>query len=224
MAIPSENGKIAAVDVDNYIMAFYQDDNHGHMIFPGMVYISYPTEYGTIYSRKELEVLSRICQKHHVPLYLDGARLGYGLMSEEADLTIADIARLCDVFYIGGTKVGDLFGEAVVLTQNNEPKHFTTLIKRHGALLAKGRLLGVQFLELFTNNLYFEISHLAVKLAMKMKVDFLEKGYQLYIDSPNNQQFFVLSNDKLAELEAKVHFAFWERYDDRHSFVRFATS
>ena len=173
------------------------------MVFPGMVYISHPTEYGTLYTKPELESLSKVCQKHNLPLFMDGARLGYGLMSDQSDLTIEDVAKYCDIFYIGGTKIGALCGEAIVFTKQNEPKQFTTRIKHHGALLAKGRLTGIQFLELFNDDLYFKISRHAIEMANKMKAGFLEKGYQLYFDSPTNQQFFILSNEKISELEQK---------------------
>lgn len=200
LSLPAKEGKIKAEDVDNLVETFYQDANYQHMVFPGMVYISYPTEYGTLYSKKELEALAAVCQKHKIPLYLDGARLGYGLASPSADVTIQDIARLCDIFYIGGTKIGALCGEAIVFTKNNEPKNFTTLIKQHGALLAKGRLIGIQFLELFSDNLYFDISQHAINMAMKLKTGMLAKGYQQYLDSPTNQQFLVIPNEKINEL------------------------
>lgn len=224
LSIPSNEGKITAKDVDNLIRDFYNDKNYEHMVFPGMVYISYPTEYGTLYSREELIALSNMCKKHDIPLYLDGARLGYGWASHESDLTIKDIAKYCDVFYIGGTKIGGLCGEAVVFTNNNEPNHFTTLIKQHGALLAKGRLVSIQFLELFNNNLYFEISQHAVNMALKIKNALLEKGYKLYFDSPTNQQFIVINNSKLKQLQEKIKFSFWEKYDDENTVIRFATS
>lgn len=143
LAIPGVEGKINAKEVDEYIETFYDDANYKHMVFPGMVYITYPTEYGSLYSKEELQALAKVCHKHNIPLYIDGARLGYGLVSEQADVTIADIAEISDIFYIGGTKVGALCGEAVVFTKNNEPKHFITQVKQHGGLLAKGRLLGV---------------------------------------------------------------------------------
>lgn len=189
-----------------------------------MVYISHPTEYGTLYTKEELNSLAKVCRQHEIPLFMDGARLGYGLMSENTDVTIEDVAKYCDIFYIGGTKIGALCGEAIVFTKNNEPKNFTTIIKHHGALLAKGRLTGIQFLELFTDDLYFKISKHAIDMAKKVKNGFLENGYQVYFDSPTNQQFFVLSNDKIKELEKKVKFAVWEKYDDNHRVVRFATS
>lgn len=224
LTIPSSEGKITANGVEDYIETFNSDFKRDHMVFPGMVYISHPTEYGTLYSKSELEALSNVCRKHNLPLFMDGARLGYGLMSDHSDMTIEDVANYCDIFYIGGTKIGALCGEAVVFTKQNEPKHFTTRIKHHGALLAKGRLTGIQFLELFTDDLYFKISRHAIEMANKMKEGFLKKGYRLYFDSPTNQQFFILSNDKINELKQKVKFAVWEKYDDQHRVVRFATS
>ncbi len=224
LAIPSSEGKITAKGVEDYLDTFNSDFKRDHMVFPGMVYISHPTEYGTLYTKPELESLSKVCQKHNLPLFMDGARLGYGLMSDQSDLTIEDVAKYCDIFYIGGTKIGALCGEAIVFTKQNEPKQFTTRIKHHGALLAKGRLTGIQFLELFNDDLYFKISRHAIEMANKIKAGFLEKGYQLYFDSPTNQQFFILSNEKISELEQKVKFAIWEKYDDQHRVVRFATS
>lgn len=224
LAIPSHEGKITPKAVNEYLDTFYNDFKREHMVFPGMVYISHPTEYGTLYSKDELKDLALVCKEHKIPLFMDGARLGYGLMSDQSDLTFEDIAKYCDIFYIGGTKIGALCGEAIVFTKNNEPKHFTTRIKQHGALLAKGRLIGVQFLELFTNNLYLDISRHAINMANKMKKGFLDKGYQVYFDSPTNQQFFVLSEEKIKELQQKVKFAVWEKYDDNHRVVRFATS
>ena len=224
LAVPSHEGKISPKEVNTYLETFYNDFKREHMVFPGMVYISHPTEYGTLYSKEELRNLSEVCKEHHIPLFMDGARLGYGLMSNETDVTIEDIANYCDIFYIGGTKIGALCGEAIVFTNNNEPKHFTTRIKQHGALLAKGRLVGIQFLELFTNNLYFDISRHAINMANKMKQGFINKGYKVYFDSPTNQQFFVLNDDKIKDLQSKVKFAIWEKYDDTHRVVRFATS
>ena len=192
LQLPEKDGKIDPADLQEYLQNFEADANHDHMVFPGMVYISHPTEYGTLYSKKELEELSIVCHEYDAPLYLDGARLGYGLVSEENDVTLADIASLCDAFYIGGTKVGALCGEAVVFPKNNAPKHFMTIIKQHGALLAKGRLLGVQFDTLFTDDLYLTISKNAIKTANTLKEALKEKGYTFYIDSPTNQIFLVL--------------------------------
>ena len=189
-----------------------------------MVYLSFPTEYGTLYSKDELTAISDVCRKYELPLYIDGARLGYGLASHQNDVTLEELARLCDVFYIGGTKVGALCGEAVVFTKNNAPKHFLTQIKQHGALLAKGRLLGIQFDTLFTDQLYMRISEHAIDMAEKLKSLFTQKGYRFFIDSPTNQQFMILDNEKLKELSEKVEFSFWEIYDETHTVVRFATS
>ena len=224
MTLPQHNGRIDPEELETYVRDYYQDETYEHMVFPGMVYISHPTEYGTLYSLNELREISSICHQYEIPLYLDGARLGYGLMSKHTDLSLQDIAKYCDVFYIGGTKVGALCGEAVVFTKGNTPRHFMTLVKQHGALLAKGRLLGIQFDTLFTDNLYFEISHHAIRMAEKLKRIFEEKGYQFYIDSPTNQQFVILENEQMAHLQEKVRFSFWEAYDEDHTVVRFATS
>ena len=218
------DGKLEASVIKQFLEQFYKDENHEHMVFPGMVYVSYPTEYGTLYTKKELTDISKVCKEYEVPLFLDGARLGYGLMSREADLSLEDIAELCDVFYIGGTKVGALCGEAVVFTKNNMPKHFVNHVKRHGALMAKGRLLGVQFDALFTDGLYFEISKNAIDMAEKMKDIFKEKGYRFYMESPTNQQFFIIENERLEKLKEKVRFGFWGKYDETHTVVRFASS
>ena len=223
LELPEKNGKICASDLKELVETFYGDDNHEHMVFPGMVYISHPTEYGTLYTKKELEEISEVCHKYDLPLFLDGARLGYGLVSPETDVTLEDIARYTDVFYIGGTKVGALCGEAVVFTKK-APKHFMTMVKQQGALLAKGRLLGIQFDTLFTDDLYTKISKNAIETAMKLKKALQEKGYQLYLDSPTNQQFVVLENKKKEELGKKVQFDFWEKYDEDHTVIRFATS
>ncbi len=224
LTLPHYEGKLMGKDLKDYLERFYNDGNHEHMVFPGMVYISYPTENGTIYSREELGQIYDICRQYEIPLFIDGARLGYGLMSSEADMTLADIAGLCDVFYIGGTKVGALCGEAVVFTKNNTPKHFTTIIKQHGALLAKGRLLGIQFDTLFTDDLYWELSRHAIEMADKLKSVLREKGYSFAWETPTNQQFVILENNKMKELREKVAFSFWEKYDESHTVVRFATS
>ncbi len=216
-------GKIRATDLKVLVDTFYGDDNHEHMVFPGAVYISHPTEYGTLYSKKELEEISAVCKEYHLPLFLDGARLGYGLMSKRTDVTIEDIARLVDVFYIGGTKVGALFGEAVVFTKGVPTKHPVPIIKQHGALLAKGWLLGLQFDTLFTDNLYMDISRNAIDMAQLLREGLESKGYQIYIDSPTNQQFIVMDNDKLEKLSEHVRYGFWEKYDDTHTVIRLAT-
>lgn len=224
LTVPEYQGKMKAEDVKELLVKFYHDGTHDHMVFPGMVYISYPTEYGTIYSKEELTALYDVCKEYSIPLYIDGARLGYGLMSRQADITFAELAKLCDVFYIGGTKVGALCGEAVVFTHKNMPKHFVTSVKQHGGLLAKGRLLGIQFDALFTDNLYFEISKHAIDMAERIKEGFVKRGYDLLIDSPTNQQFIVLDNAKLEELTGKVGFEIWEPVDENRTAVRFASS
>jgi len=224
LTLPNHQGKVDSVELKAYLQNFYADENYEHMVFPGMLYISHPTEYGTLYSKRELAELANICREYEIPLYMDGARLGYGLMSKETDVTLADIAMLCDVFYIGGTKVGALCGEAVVFTKNNTPKHFMTQVKQHGALVAKGRLLGVQFDALFTNDLYLEIGAHAIKMAEKLKEVLQEKGCQFYLDSPTNQQFIVVENSKLQALGEKITYSFWEAYDENHTVIRLATS
>ena len=224
LPLPHTLGKLKAEDVKALIEAFYNDEAHEHMVFPGMVYISHPTEYGTLYSLEELTALSEICRSYNIPLFMDGARLAYGLMSNQTDVTLQDIARLCDVFYIGGTKAGALCGEAVVFTRNNTPAHWMNLIKKRGALLAKGRLLGVQFDALFTDNLFFEIGKHAIKMAEKVKEICAAKGYSFYIDSPTNQQFVVLDKETLERLRKEIAFNIWEWVDDDHAVVRFATA
>ncbi len=224
LSIPQYDGKMKAEDLESYLKTFWQDESHEHMVFPGMVYISHPTEYGTLYTKQELADLSAICKRYDIPLYLDGARLGYGLMSKSTDVTLPDIAELCDVFYIGGTKVGALCGEALVFTKHNMPKYFVTHVKQHGALLAKGRLAGVQFDTLFTDNLYFDISRHAIEMAELLKQGLAEKGYTFHLDSPTNQQFIVLDDEKYNELQKHVRCCFWEKPDDTHTVVRFATS
>ena len=192
LSLAGKDGKIAAADLENYVARFYADDSYEHMVFPGMVYISFPTEYGTLYSKKELQEIYEVCKKRDLPLFVDGARLGYGLASSENDVTLEELAQLCDVFYIGGTKVGALCGEAVVFTNRRAPKYFVTQIKQHGALLAKGRLLGIQFDTLFTNDRYFKISEHAIYMAEKLKQLFAEKRYRFYLDSPTNQQLSLI--------------------------------
>ena len=223
LEVPHKDGKIEAAVLKKYLEDYYADRNHEHMVFPGMVYISYPTEYGTIYTKKELAALSDLCGAYRILLFLDGARLGYGLMSGACDMTLQDIAKLTDVFYIGGTKVGALCGEAVVFTKRNKPCHFMTSVKKRGALLAKGRLLGVQFDALFTDGLYFEISRHAIEMAEELTEIFRGADLPFYLDSPTNQKFIVLENRRMEKLKEQVRFGFWEKYDQDHTVVRFAT-
>ena len=209
---------------DYYLAGYFADENHEHMTRPGMVYISHPTEYGTLYSKAELSEISEVCREYEIPLFLDGARLGYGIMSYDTDVTLQDVGKLCDVFYIGGTKVGALCGEAVVFTRGNKPKHFLTSIKRRGALIAKGRLLGVQFDTLFTDDLYFKISKHAIDMAEKLKDICRAHELSMFLESPTNQQFVVFEDEKLIKLQKKVAVSFWEKPDKNHTVVRLATS
>lgn len=224
LTLPQYDGKIKAEDIEKYISDFYRDETYEHMVAPGMVYISHPTEYGTLYTLDELENLSKVCRKSNIPLYMDGARLGYGLAAEDTDVTLKDVARLCDVFYIGGTKVGALFGEAVVAADPKRLPHFFSLIKQHGALLAKGRLQGIQFETLFTNGLYLNISKHAVRMAMKLKQAFKDKGYKIYIDSPTNQQFICMPNTEIDRLSQHAGFELWGPRGEQESVVRFVTN
>lgn len=224
LTLPHQDGKLSAKAVADYLETFYADGNHSHMVYPGMVYISHPTEYGTLYNQQELEDLSRICHDYQIPLFLDGARLGYGLAAKETDLDLPTIARLCSAFYIGGTKMGALAGEALVFTKKNMPKHFMTIVKQHGALLAKGRLYGIQFDQFFTDNLYMEIGEKALVLAEELKAILKEKGYRFYLESPTNQQFIIVENSQLDSLSQKIAYSFWEKYDDNHTVIRLATS
>lgn len=223
LTLPEHNGKLDAAEVEEYIATFYKDANHEHMVKPGMVYISHPTEYGTLYTKAELEALHSVCAKYDIPLFLDGARLGYGLAATGTDVTLETIADNCDVFYIGGTKVGAMFGEAVVFT-GKAPEGFFSIIKQNGALLAKGWMLGVQFDELFTDGLYMKCGKNAIDCAERLKAGLISKGYNMYLDSPTNQQFIVIETAKLEELGKQVAYGFMETYDAEHTVIRFATS
>ncbi len=224
LPLPHRDGKLNAADVAAYIRNFYADENNEHMVAPGMVYISHPTEYGTLYTKAELAALAAVCRDADIPLYMDGARLGYGLMSRDTDLTPADIATLCDVFYIGGTKVGALCGEALVFPHGGMPRRFLAQVKQHGALLAKGRVLGVQFDALFTDNLYWRISRHAIDAAETLKTILRDKGYTFFLETPTNQQFLLMEDAALARLTGKVAYSYWEKPDDTHTVIRLATS
>ncbi len=224
LTLPSHEGKLDAQELSVYLSDFYANSDYEHKVIPGMVYITYPTEYGTLYSKAELQALSNICRNYKIPLFIDGARLGYGLAAMEADVDLATIAELSDVFYIGGTKMGALAGEAIVFTRGNKPKHFMTLVKQKGALLAKGRLLGVQFARLFTDNLYLRIGSKAVAFAEELKEILNEKGYRFYLESPTNQQFLIVDNEKLEALSQVMVYTSWEKYDSEHTVIRLVTS
>lgn len=223
ITVPQSNGKIDIDALADFLEMSSRDENREHMVFPGMVYISHPTEYGTLYSKEELETLSGLCRQYGMRLYMDGARLAYGLMSSGTDVTLEDIARLCDAFYIGGTKCGALCGEALVFRKGCMPPHFMTQVKQHGALAAKGRLFGVQFDTLFTNDLYFSLGKSAIEKAERMKQIFDQCGMEYFLRTPTNQQFLILDDEIRAELEKEVAFGFWEKTADGRTVVRFAT-
>ena len=222
--LEQDQGKVKPEVLKNYLEIFFADENNDKMVFPGMLYVSHPTEYGTLYTKAELTALSETCHKYGLLLYLDGARLGYGLAAENTDVTLPDIARLCDVFYIGGTKVGALCGEAIVFKKGVQPEHFETVAKQRGAMIAKGRLLGAQFDALFTEDTYMKISRHAIRMAGEIRRIFTERGYRMFIDSPTNQQFPILEDGILESIKGKVGFCFWEKYDENHTVVRFASS
>ena len=223
LTLPSHEGKMDADDLQDWLDTFYGDETYEHMVAPGAVYITQPTEMGTLYTLSELEAIAAVCRKAGILLYLDGARLGYGLAAEGSDVTLADIARLCDVFYIGGTKAGALFGEAAVVTNPDLFRPALTLVKRHGALLAKGRLVSLQFETLFTDDLYVKIARSALERARELKEVFVKAGFALYKDSPTNQQFFVLPNAVIDRLKETVTFEVWGARGKAETPVRFVT-
>lgn len=223
LALPTHDGKMDAAELDQWLHDFYADIAYEHMVFPGIVYITFATEMGTIYSLAELQAISSVCKRYELPLFIDGARLGYGLMAEGCDVTLEQLADLCDVFYLGGTKCGALCGEAVVFTHHNAPAHFFTIIKQHGALLAKGRLLGIQFDVLMQDNLYFKISRHAVEQAIRLRDAFIAKGYKMYSNSPTNQQFVLLDKNTIERLEKDFVFEQWFPVGDLMN-CRFVTS
>ena len=224
LTLPHDNGKITAEQLRRAIDALRADGNYEHIVQPGVVYISQPTEYGTLYSREELAAISALCREKHLPLYVDGARLAYALACPENDVTLEDMAELCDIFYIGGTKCGALLGEAVVIPQPGLIPHFFTIIKQHGALLAKGRLLGLQFDTLFTDGLYARIGETAIRDANTIRDALRANGYQLCFASPTNQTFCLVDREQMEKLREYVDFSQWEVYDETHTIIRFATS
>ena len=223
LTIPSPDGKITAEQIDQLITSYWQDQNHDHMVMPGMVYISQPTELGTLYSLAELTAISRVCRGREIPLYLDGARLAYALACPENDVSLPDIAANCDAFYIGGTKCGALFGEAVVIPRHNAVPHLFTIIKQHGALMAKGRIAGIQFETLFTDGLYGRIGKTAIDAADRIRRALADRGYRFAFPSPTNQIFILLEDAQAEELCRKVDLSFWEKPDASHTILRIAT-
>ncbi|MBQ9952584.1 MAG: low specificity L-threonine aldolase [Clostridia bacterium] len=224
ITLPGRDGKLIAGEVSEYCRLHFSDEAHEHMVMPKVVYISNPTEMGTLYTRNELQALRGVCDQWNLYLYMDGARLGYGLASPENELDLPFIAEMCDAFYIGGTKQGMLFGEALVITRDALKEDFRYIVKQKGAMFAKGRLLGLQFAELLKDDLYMEMSQHAIDLAMKLKQGFAAKGYPFLMESPTNQQFPILPDEHLAVLKKKYSYSYIERVDATHSAVRFCTS
>jgi threonine aldolase len=224
LALPAEDGKLTAFQVEQTYTEHWNDANREHMVQPGMVYLSNPTESGTVYTKHELQALSDVCRTYGLPLFMDGARLGYGLAAENNDLTIPDIAQLCDIFYIGGTKIGALFGEAIVITDDRLKKDFRYFIKQRGGMLAKGRLLGIQFETLLGDGLYFEISRHAVQMAVMIRDAFMSKGITFLCKSTTNQQFPILTKEQIRILSKNYAFELWTDINDRYTAARFCTS
>jgi threonine aldolase len=223
IALPSHDGKLAVADLQAWLKAYFADDTAEHMVRPGMVYITFPTELGTLYTADELRALHEVCKEYGLLLYVDGARLAYGLAASE-DVTLPLLAQLADIFYIGGTKCGALCGEAVVFPRGDAPSHMLSRIKRHGALLAKSRVVGVQFEALFTDNLYMKIARHAILMAHRLRDILAEARLPFFIDSPTNQQFVIMPNERMHRLESHVLFTHWEPYDADHTVCRFVTS
>ncbi len=224
ITVENEYGKINSKQIEVIANNHFQDNAREHTVMPKLVFITLPTECGTNYTKQEIEEIYDVCKKYNMYLYIDGARIGYGLVAKDTDIKFEDLPNLCDAFYIGGTKCGALFGEAVVIVNNELKEDFRYHIKQKGALLAKGRLLGIQFDTLFTDDLYFTICRQAVELALKLKNALVEKGYMLAYNSFTNQQFVIMSNQKLEELSKEFCFYNWEKYDDTHTVVRICTS
>ena len=224
ITLPGNLGKMDAKVLDKYLDDFMHDGNNAHAVFPGLVYITFPTELGTLYTAHELNDIYQVCKRYDIPLYIDGARLGYGLMAEDNDITLPYLARHCDVFYIGGTKLGAWCGEAVVFTNRQAHKHFFSIQKQHGAVIAKGALIGLQFEALFTDNLYFNLARHANEMAMRMKRLFQQKGFEFYLDSPTNQQFIILPDTLVEKLSQQVEFTHWGQTSGHRTICRFVTS
>ena len=224
LALEAADGLLSAALIREAVEAHYAEDGPEHTVQPGMVYISFSSEVGTVYSLSQLREISSVCREYGLPLFIDGARMGYGLASEGCDVTLADISALADVFYLGGTKQGALFGEAVVIVNDALKKDFRYCIKQNGGMLAKGRLLGIQFLTLFEDGLYFLLSEHAVSQAMRIRDAFESKGFGFLVQSPSNQQFPILDNVTMERLSSDFLFSFWQKVDDSHTAVRFCTS
>ncbi len=224
LPLPSRDGKITAEQIRDYVEAHWADETHEHIVQPAMLYISNPTELGSLYHKAELEAIAAVCREKELILYVDGARMGYGLAAADNDLSLADYARLCDAFTLGGTKVGALFGEAVILANPALKRDFRYIIKRGGGMLAKGRLLGVQFRALLEDGLYDRISRHAVQQAMRIREALLAKGYRLVADSPTNQQFIAMPEEHVKALETRYAFSHGASLPNGERVVRFCTS
>lgn len=224
ITLPGNQGKMDAKVLDKYLDDFMHDGNNAHAVYPGLVYITFPTELGTLYTAHELNDIYQVCKRYDIPLYIDGARLGYGLMAEDNDITLPFLAHHCDVFYIGGTKLGAWCGEAVVFTNRQAHKHFFSIQKQHGAVIAKGALIGLQFEALFTDNLYFNLARHANEMAMRMKRLFQQKGFEFYLDSPTNQQFVILPDALVEKLSKQIEFTHWGQAPGHRTICRFVTS
>lgn len=224
LTLPHIEGKIYPSQIREYMVHFHADGNNAHMVQPRLVYLSQPTEFGTLYTLKELEDIRAICNEYALSLYIDGARLAYALACPENDVTLPDLARLSDAFYIGGTKCGALFGEAVVLPEKGKFPFFPTVIKQHGALLAKGKALGVQFEALFSNDLYLQIGKHGIKMAAKIRSALKKKGIPLAINSPTNQIFILVEKEEANRISKKVELTHWDDPDEKHSILRICTS
>lgn len=224
LSIEDKSGKLSADSLRTYMQEFERDVNNEHMVKPGMVYISFPTEYGSLYTKKELGDIKAVCEEYDLYFFIDGARLGYALAAEDNDVTYEDLGSIPDLFYIGGTKCGALFGEALVLNRRNMIPRFVSIIKQNGALLTKSRALGIQFDELFKGDTYINICKNAITQAMRIKKALVEKGYEIYIDSPTNQQFIKVSNKKMEELSKNIAFGYMEAAGEDASIIRLCTS
>lgn len=224
LTVPEQNGKLTAEQIARCCKEHWLDDNPEFAPQPKLVYISFPTEYGTLYSKEELSAIRRVCDENNLFLFADGARLGYGLEAPGNDVTLADLAACCDVFYIGGTKIGALLGEAVVIVNPKLQKDFRYFMKQKGAMLAKGRILGIQFLALFEDGLYFKLSKHADEMAQIIRKACAECGFEFLYDSPTNQQFPIMPDDLIKQLEELYAFSHTKRLDHRRSAIRVCTS
>ena len=224
LTLPHRDGKLTAEAVRGCVEEYLQDDNRDHMVMPGMVYLSHPTEYGTLYSLAELRAISEVCRGYRIPLYLDGARLAYALACPENDITLPDLGALCDAFYIGGTKCGTLFGEAAVIPDRSLVPHLFTMIKQHGALLAKGRIAALQFDTLFTDGLYLRIGRPAIEAAARIREALTARGYDLFPFSPSNQIFLRMDRARAEALGEKAEMSFIEQTEDGRVIMRIVTS